>query len=91
MSHLPKLHVDRGKLRVMGLKVVSDRPQECPAQPRMVRLEIQFDDGTVKLWTGENALRWEELTRLTGQDLPAPNRTFRLPGAGVKPGKAFRS
>ena len=62
--------------------------------PKVARIEIELEDGTVKQWTGKDALGY--VTMLdnvvilhqlrTGERLVLlePTRTFRLPGAGAK-------
>jgi hypothetical protein len=77
------------------MKVIS---QDAPMpQVRAVRVEIELDDGTVKIWKGEDAVQYAKLIDnvlglhqvRTGIALPIPRPSmeYRVPGAGVNPQK----
>ena len=78
------------------LEVVKKEPATEPGV-KVARIEIELEDGIVKVWAGEDALKWidvidgvltlHQCRTGTMLNVPKPTRVFRLPGAGVKAGK----
>ncbi len=54
-------------------------PQPEPTEPVAVRVEMEYEDGTVKVWRGQIALDW-----LKASTPPIPSYTCRA-GANPRP------
>jgi hypothetical protein len=77
----------------MTLKIVPVADADSKPSLRMVRVEIELDDGTVEIWSGEDAIHWakvvnevlalHQLRTGTLLNIPKPTKVLKLP-SGVK-------
>lgn len=74
------------------LKIVPVTDAVRKPEPRVARVEVELEDGLIKVWSGKDALEYvkvvdsvlvlHQLRTNTQLAIPHPTRTFRLPGAG---------
>jgi len=78
------------------MKLVDTQPATT-SQPKVARVEIELDDGTVMIWKGEAALQYvklidnilalHQIRAGSNMSLPDPTLRLRSPGAGGQPSK----
>lgn len=65
----------------MVLKVVRSEPSVPTALT--ARVEIEYNDGSVRVWAGEDALAFiAAVTTLPYYPVPEPTKTLKVPRAG---------